>query len=82
MNGNQMGVVLLELEELATDANYITGKEEPKAKKRRRKLYYIWNDKQSRAFWTPDMKLNECKNSIYKFYPVRNITNFGSCYNF
>ncbi len=78
----QLDITHLDLEELAIDANRGSIKEEHKAKKRKRNLLRIWNDRQSRVSWTPDMKFNECKNSIYKFYPVKNLTNYGRCYSF
>ena len=67
----QLSITLPDLEEFATDANRRSRKEERKANKRRRNLLRIWNDRQSRVSWTLDMKLNECKNSCYKFYPVK-----------
>ena len=65
-----------------TDANRKSSKEERKANKRRRKLLHIWNDKQSRVSWTPDMKFNECNYSIFRFYPTKDMIIFGRSYSF
>lgn len=62
--------------------NYNSRKEEHKAKKEKRNMLRYCIDKQSRVFWTPNMKLNECNNSIFRFYPVKNMIIYGRCYNF
>ena len=46
-----------------------TKKEIRKEERLKRKLERIWNDKQSRQFWTTQTKLSECDKSIYRFYP-------------
>ena len=50
-----------------------TKKEIRKEKKLKQKQERIWNDKQSRKFWTSQMKLNECNTSFYRFYPSNDI---------
>jgi len=50
-----------------------TKKEIRKEKRINRKLERIWNNKQSRKFWTTEMKLGEGGKSIHRFYPSHDI---------
>ena len=45
-----------------------TKKEIRKEKRLNRKLEQIWNDRQSRKFWTSQMKLSEADKSTRRFY--------------
>ena len=48
-------------------------KENRKEKRLNQELERVWNDKQSQKFWTSQMKLIECPNSIYRFHPSKGI---------
>jgi len=50
-----------------------TKKEIRKEERLKRKLERIWNDRQSRQFWTTEMKLSEGGKSIHRFYSLHDI---------
>ena len=68
--------------EFTTYTNYHSSKEEHTATKEKKTLLRIWKERQSRVFWTPNMKFNECDHSIYRFYPANDMVQYGRCYNF
>ena len=68
--------------EFTVHTNYNSIKEEHKAKKRMENLLRISDEMKSRVFWTPNMKFNECDDSIFRFYPAKDMIIYGRCYNF
>jgi hypothetical protein len=48
-------------------------KEARKEKKLKEKLKLFWAQREARKFWTPEMNRKECKTSVYRFYPTKDI---------